>query len=486
MVARSGWAPTPRGQPRPGGGQWSAPFPSEGRAMTQRTAADLRDALLATRDLASARAARRAVTRPAAPLPTSTDHRRFERAVSAALAKGGVDAEEWDSEVAKARAVDRRRAEALKADAVQHSGARARQLAEGIEGRRKALDLLSNMTHAPAPAQYDALHSPFLVWGSTGLSLLSSTIEPWSSRAKFSFEASLGPSSAHIESIGTEQLSFFFLWEPPGDGYALVTVDGYLVLNGYCQADADGGLFGGNLTTLDVDANLDLHGLPTSPLAQDGQYLPAARLRADATGWFSDDVTIPGWCTAASTSATSCYRCRRAAWWSRSPCPCPLTTGSGPCPPTSPPASSRSAAPSSRSWSWRPSSEAGKPFPFVGGGPLDRLRSLGRRRAGSARRCSGGPYPCSRCEEQSGRRCQPRRSAGTPSRTSGPRLAAAALAPVPDGPARVRHGKRYVRSRPENACIASHAWVRQTIARGSSIEPVVPSIFSGSATKRNS
>src|SRR3954468_5421147 len=275
------------------GGQLSAPSPSERRAMTQRTAADLRDALLATRDLASARAARRAVTRPAAPLPTSTDHRRFERAVSAALAKGGVDAEEWGSEVARARAVDRRRAEALKADAVQHSGARARQLAEGIEGQRKALDLLSNMTNAPAPAQYDALDSPFLVWGSTGLSVLSSTIEPWSSRAKFTFEASLGPSSAHIESVGTEQLSFFFLWENPGDGYALVTVDGYLVLNGYCQAEADGGLFGGNLTTLDVDANLDLHGLPTPPLAQDGQYLPVARLRGDATDWFSDDVTVP-------------------------------------------------------------------------------------------------------------------------------------------------------------------------------------------------
>src|SRR4051794_25926249 len=135
--------------------------------MTQRTAADLRDALLATRDLASVRAARRAFTRPPAPLPTSTDHRRFEGAVAAALAKGGVDADEWDGEVAKARAVDRRRAEALKADAVQRSGARAGQLAEGIEGQRKALSLLSNMTQVRAPAQYDALDSPFLVWGST-------------------------------------------------------------------------------------------------------------------------------------------------------------------------------------------------------------------------------------------------------------------------------------------------------------------------------
>ncbi|HEV7871855.1 MAG TPA: hypothetical protein VGO95_11405 [Modestobacter sp.] len=261
--------------------------------MTQRTAADLRDALLATRDLASARAARRDFTRPPAPLPTSTDHRRFERAVAAGLAKAGVDADEWDSEVAKARAVDRRRAEALKADAVQQSGARARQLAEGIEGQRKALDLLSNLTHAPAPAGYDALASPFLVLASTGLSVLSSTIEPWRSRAKFTFEPSSGSPSVHIDAGGTEQLSFFFLWENPGDGYALVTVDGYLVLNGYCQAEADGGLFGGDLTTLDVDANLDLHGLPTPPLAQDGQYLPAARLRADATDWFSDDVTVP-------------------------------------------------------------------------------------------------------------------------------------------------------------------------------------------------
>ena len=85
------------------------------------------------------------------------------------------------------------------------------------------------------------LDSPFLVWTRPLVALDDSTIEPWNSRAKILFTRSnysRGWGTALLEDRGTEELSFYFLWDNPGDGWALVTIDGFLVLNGFCTANS--------------------------------------------------------------------------------------------------------------------------------------------------------------------------------------------------------------------------------------------------------
>ena len=91
-----------------------------------------------------------------------------------------------------------------------------------------------------------------------------------------------------------KRASFGFLWQNPSDNYAVVNVDGYIVLNGYLTVLADGGYVVLNdFSQLRVDASLDIHELwnePfTSPIRQPAQSQSALDLDVSVAG-----IVAPG------------------------------------------------------------------------------------------------------------------------------------------------------------------------------------------------
>ena len=263
--------------------------------MTRPDAARIREALIAARDITAARDTRLANARPQA-LRSPTDRRRLDGALTAGLAKAGIDVGQWEAELAKSRTAGRRRLDELRADAVKQSGSRAEELWSGVEGRRKALDLLAGTGQGAGAVQYLSLDSPFLIWTKPLMGLDESTIEPWKSRAKFRFERSSPGGSVQLEDIGSEEVSFYFLWDNSGPDWALVTVDGFLVLDGFATATSHGGYVGGGSAALDLDASLNIlepGGEPPSPppLPQASQSASVLKLKAHSSGLFSDDNT---------------------------------------------------------------------------------------------------------------------------------------------------------------------------------------------------
>ena len=184
----------------------------------------------------------------------------------------------------------------VKAEAAEHSAAHAKRLAAVVAERRAALEALVAAA-PPSGIQYVALDSPVEIWTTDALELTSSGIQPWNSWARVDYQGQLygGFPSALLEANGTETLHFYFLWQNPRAGYAVVTVDAFLVLNGYCSVHSRGGVIDGGEARLILDAQADLLQTWTSPIsspvAQSGQTQRALDLAADSTGWLTDDQT---------------------------------------------------------------------------------------------------------------------------------------------------------------------------------------------------
>jgi hypothetical protein len=99
------------------------------------------------------------------------------------------------------------------------------------------------------------------------------------------------------QSSGTEEVSFGFFWQNPSDKFAVVNVDGYLVLTAVCQAIDHGGILAEDrFSRLSVDANLHISELwndpPTSPIGQPSQSEHALSVSVENTGWFDDGQIV--------------------------------------------------------------------------------------------------------------------------------------------------------------------------------------------------
>ena len=77
--------------------------------MTRPDVARIREALIAARDITAARDTRLGNARPQA-LRTPTDRRRLDGALTAGLAKAGIDVGQWEAELADRPGASRRRA----------------------------------------------------------------------------------------------------------------------------------------------------------------------------------------------------------------------------------------------------------------------------------------------------------------------------------------------------------------------------------------
>jgi hypothetical protein len=74
----------------------------------------------------------------------------------------------------------------------------------------------------------------------------------------------------------------------------VVTINGFLILNGFCTAFSPGGYMDGTRSaTVQLDANLEIFEWwkqpATTPLTQEAQTRTMLRLEVDSSGWFDDD-----------------------------------------------------------------------------------------------------------------------------------------------------------------------------------------------------
>ncbi len=120
---------------------------------------------------------------------------------------------------------------------------------EGIESRRKALELLPG-PHAPF---FINLDKPFLIWELPHPELdifIDSQIESMNSSIKVLVQRHQGSDDTTF--------TFYYLWTNQSEFAAVVNVRTSLVLNGVCEVVASEGIFSGDTDVLSMTASLAL------------------------------------------------------------------------------------------------------------------------------------------------------------------------------------------------------------------------------------
>jgi hypothetical protein len=152
-----------------------------------------------------------------------------------------------------------------------------------LASRRQAFDNLSVVDDAGPPRVF--LDAPFSIWPTINVLDDTSHIEPARSWAKFRVESSA--------SAAYDDMVFYFLWKNPSSGVAVINVNGYIVLNGYCEVKSSGGFFPDDRwSRVIVSAGLNLRVLGDDPNAAPGaESMPSQQaldLSCDSGGMFSD------------------------------------------------------------------------------------------------------------------------------------------------------------------------------------------------------
>jgi hypothetical protein len=254
----------------------------------------LREALIAARDLSGAADAPHGAgdSTRGRQLPQST---RVRALVAEQLVRMGFDATAIERELAAERAKSHRRLEELKAEAVAQSGVRADSLGRMVDAQRAAL---AGVIGIGPTTQYLTLDSPVEIWATDGVNLESTTIEPYKSRAQIRLDASESHDwwhGAYLFTTNYDFLHFYFLWENQESESAVVDVNAFLILNGFCSAHSQGGWFFGGKGELTLDPTLDLLQTWTQPITsappQIGETWNVLDLVADSTGFDTDDKT---------------------------------------------------------------------------------------------------------------------------------------------------------------------------------------------------
>jgi hypothetical protein len=205
------------------------------------------------------------------------------------LAKAGFQP---DALIRQSEVEARQRTANLIAEAESHSAAVLKDLRGTVTNFMNRVEHLKALAVPDAPAQY------FLLDTASEISTheIAPPIHqhagpsPECNWAKFAFNASHGDDGPTFGStLDFAGVSFGFLWQNPSDNYAVVNVDGYIVMNGFATVGTDGGyvtLF--DYSRLTVDASLDIEELwnePfTSPIRQPAQSQTALNLEVSDSG----------------------------------------------------------------------------------------------------------------------------------------------------------------------------------------------------------
>jgi len=161
-----------------------------------------------------------------------------------------------------------------------------------VEGRANALEL-PNRTQPQGASTFVLLDAPFLIFALPSNWLLDSHVSRKESFAKVRFQETITnekfPRPPHT-------VNFVYVWENPSDHHALVNIETYIVLKGFCEATVE--IQGNPLyatSDLHVGAELQLfewwNQPPTTPLPQKTQKVEAVHLHCNAFGPFSPGET---------------------------------------------------------------------------------------------------------------------------------------------------------------------------------------------------
>lgn len=245
-------------------------------------------AITAARDLSAIRYGRCAGGVGLSSLSESSSILANRRAAQQLLASSmcNAGAEDRFEKIRAQNQIDMRHfAEAKKAEAVKCAAAGQHALLQGIDSRRKAVGVLAESSDP----FYVTLEKPFLIWATRPSMLGDTHVEPWNSWAKFKFHAA--------NTSGWETITFYYLWENPSDRFAVVNIDGYIILNGFCKVGQNGGYIAGDRSG-SIRLTTELFPLewwnqpPTSPLQQTDQTADALTLRTlHAAAYFDDGET---------------------------------------------------------------------------------------------------------------------------------------------------------------------------------------------------
>jgi len=249
--------------------------------MSKINESQIKMALSAAKDVSAAKDERRkyANLRQADLLESSqirTNQRALENLVASYLTKAGFEVDKFEKIREQHQTELRRILEERKAEAVKHSSYVKETFRYGVDNRVKTVEQLQ------APPKYELLNSPFLIWQTQGIDFPETHVEPSNSRAKFTLHSD--------KSSGSEEMSFYFLWDNPSDKFAVINVDGYLIVNGFCRCGSDGGFFPGDRRSgLVLKARLHLlewwNQPPTQPLPKVDQIQEVLRLSTNTGGW---------------------------------------------------------------------------------------------------------------------------------------------------------------------------------------------------------
>jgi hypothetical protein len=149
--------------------------------------------------------------------------------------------------------------------------------------RDRVVRLKDYVAPPPSPFKYYLLDTSTGISATPRINLAAQNIAPTQNWAEFQFQT--GESD-------TQEVTFEFSWQNATANYQVINIDGYLVLNGECQALADSGtagIFPGGSSDVYVYANLYLFETwqpmgSTSRIQADSAQ--ALYLHADGGGWF--------------------------------------------------------------------------------------------------------------------------------------------------------------------------------------------------------
>lgn len=254
--------------------------------MSKVNLAQIKDSILFAKNLSAAREARadsNLDTLDFAKTLPSASRRASQQLFASLAAKCGLDQESFDRLRLEGERELLSLHESAHSEAIKNSSRTSAALLSQVDARRKNLDGLLALNPKPF---LETIDSPFLIWASPSNMLSDSTIESWKSRAKFQFRSEADS--------GFREVTFYYLWRNPSDRFAVVNVDGFLILNGFCRAHQSGGYFPGNrITTIRLSGSMALfewwNQPPTQPLSQASLTQTLFTLSADAGDGFGGD-----------------------------------------------------------------------------------------------------------------------------------------------------------------------------------------------------
>lgn len=198
-----------------------------------------------------------------------------------ALARVGYQEREFDALCTRTREETRGAFQKQKSALVTDSSSVRTALRAWVESHRQARDAVAAQPHF----NFVVLDTPAFILPSPGISLDAAHAQPWNNTAKLS-----GSWASPHPGNGWDELDFVFAWRNPASTYAVVNVESYLALNGFCAAWADGGVLPDNWAGFGLHASLNVfewwNQPPTVPPAQAAQDQLLNTTHAVANGVF--------------------------------------------------------------------------------------------------------------------------------------------------------------------------------------------------------